>query len=100
MSKSRLTPEQWAEARRLRAEGATFAAIGAQLGISPSTIVNRARSEGWPPPASSVGGARRSSRPMPLPADTAAVRRALMHRLYALMGLSLEMTELRMQKQS
>jgi hypothetical protein len=36
--------------------------------------------------------------PGPLPADTAGARRALMHRLYSIMDISLEMTELRMQK--
>ena len=99
MSKSPLTPEQWVEARRLRSEGATFAAIAAGLGISASTITNRARNEGWPPPAGSVPRARPQARPSFLPADTADVRRGLMHRLYALLGLSLEMTELRMSKQ-
>ncbi len=43
MLKSLLTPEQWAEARRLRAEGATFAAIGKHFGISGQHHRHRAR---------------------------------------------------------
>ena len=65
MSKSRLTPEQWAEARRLRAAGATFAAIGKEFGVSASTIVNRARSEVWPSPAGATRG--KPSTPSPHP---------------------------------
>ena len=99
MSRSLLSPEQWAEARRLRAEGATFAAIGKELGISASTIVNRARSEGWPPPIGTTRRAKSRPKPAPLAADTAEARRCLMHRLYALMDYNLEMMELRMQKQ-
>jgi hypothetical protein len=99
MSKSPLTPEQWAEARRLRAEGATFAAIGRQLGVSPSTVVNRARNEGWPPRFGSVPRAAPRPKLGPLPAETAGARRGLMRRIYAIMDISLEMQELRMQKQ-
>ena len=99
MSKPRLTPEQWAQARRLRAAGATFAVIGKELGISASTIVNRARSEGWPSPAGTTRRCKPRPKPAPLPADTAQVRRSLMHRLYALLDYNLEMMELRMQKQ-
>jgi hypothetical protein len=87
-----LSPEQWAEARRLRVEGASYAAVGRQLGVSGDTIAKRAHREGWPAPA----GARTAPK---LPADTAAVRRRLMHRLYRVMDLKLELMELRMQKQ-
>ncbi len=99
MSRSRLSPEQWAQARRLRSEGAAYTAVAAQFGVGTSTVKNRARAEGWPSPVGAPSRTKRQPKPAPLPADTAAVRRALMHRLYALMGLSLEMTELRMQKQ-
>ena len=98
MTKSRLTPDQWAKARRLRAAGATFAVIGKEFGISASTIINRARSEVWPSPAGATRG-KPTLKSAPLPADTAEARRGLMHRLYALMDYNLEMMELRMQKQ-
>ena len=99
MFKPALTPEQWAEARRLRAEGATFAAIAGVLGVHASTLASRARSEGWPLPAGMTPRAKPRPKSQPLPADTAEARRGLMHRLYALMDHSLEMMELRMQKQ-
>ena len=40
---SKLSPEQWAEARCLRAGGATFPQIAARFGLSASTIRARAR---------------------------------------------------------
>ncbi len=50
MFKSLLTPEQWAEARRLRGEGATFAAIAKHLGLKKNSVASRAKREGWPSP--------------------------------------------------
>jgi len=44
---SPLTSEQWAEARRLRSEGATFVALGTQFGVTASAINRHARQEGW-----------------------------------------------------
>ena len=45
---AKYTPAQWAEARRLRAEGLTFRAIAKSLGFnSPATVSTRARKEGW-----------------------------------------------------
>jgi hypothetical protein len=103
MFTSSLSPEQWAEARRLRAEGATFATVGRQLGVSACTITKRAHKEDWPSPAGSPAGSRarakRSSKPSPLPADTADIRRGLARRLYTVMDLNLELMELRMHKQ-
>jgi hypothetical protein len=36
--KSLLTPEQWAEARRLRAEGASLDALAEQFGVTHSSM--------------------------------------------------------------
>jgi hypothetical protein len=98
MLKSLLTPEQWAEARRLRAEGATFAALGKHFGISGKTINHRAREEAWPSPPGSSAAANRKTKASP-GADTAAMRRVLARRVYRVMKLNLELMELRMQKQ-
>ena len=94
MFKSLLTPEQWAEARRLRGEGATFVAIGKQFAVDKNTIATRAKKEGWPSPAQ----ANRKSKAS-LPADTANVRRGLARRVYRVMDLNLSLMELRMEKQ-
>ena len=48
---SKLSPEQWAEARRMRADGATYDAIGGHFGVSPRTVASRSWREGWPLPA-------------------------------------------------
>jgi hypothetical protein len=94
MFKSPLSPEQWAEARRLRGEGATFAAIGKQFAVSHDAIAARARRESWPSPARANSKSKAS-----LPADPAAVRRGLARRVYRVMDLNLSLMELRMEKQ-
>jgi hypothetical protein len=99
MPKAPLAPEQWVEARRLRAEGLSFAAIAKQVGAGVSTIRHRAAREEWPAPRRTAQQATHRPPPAPLPADTAEVRSALVHRLYAVMDLSLQMTELRVQHQ-
>jgi hypothetical protein len=100
------SPEQWAEARRLRAEGASFAAIGKALGMVGPTISSRARREAWPrPPGATAPAARKPStasvrgQPSTLPADADEARGILIHRVYALSDLNLQLTELRMRKQ-
>jgi len=90
---SRLSPEQWAEARRLRAEGASCAAIAGRFGVNPSTIALRARRERWPSLVPGLPAAVRAS------AAAAAERRRLVQRLYSVMNLRLELMELRMQQQ-
>lgn len=45
---SKLTPEQWAEARRMWDDGEPTADIGAALGVTGSGIAWRARRDGWP----------------------------------------------------
>ncbi len=94
MFKSLLTPEQWAEARRLRGEGATFVAIGKQFAVDKNTIATRAKKEGWPSPSQTHSKSKAS-----LPADTANVRRGLARRVYRVMDLNLSLMELRMEKQ-
>src|SRR5688572_22308554 len=86
MFKSLLTPEQWAEARRLRSEGATFAALGKQFGIAVSTISHRARREGWPSPAGAPAQPDSKSKASP-PTDTTDMRRVLARRVYRVMNL-------------
>jgi hypothetical protein len=99
---SKLSPEQWAEARRLRAEGATFRDIAQRFDIGASTVANRARREGWPLPAAmpaSIGAAHPAGavrRPSPATAD---IRRRLALRLYSVIEFRIRMMELSMQKQ-
>jgi hypothetical protein len=95
---SPLTSEQWAEARRLRSEGATFVALGKQFGVTASAINCRARREGWSSPAGSSAQADSKSKASP-GADTTDMRRVLARRVYRVMNLNLELMELRMQKQ-
>jgi hypothetical protein len=98
MFNSLLTPEQWAEVRRLRAEGATYAALGKQFGINADSICKRARREGWlSAPGSPTTGSARSK--AAAPDDTTHMRRAIAQRVYRVMNLNLELMELRMQKQ-
>ena len=97
---ARYTPEQWAEARRLRAEGLTFTAIAERLGFkSASALGWRARKESWANPRNGGGAARKRAakrRPSPLTTD---IRRVLALRLYSLLDLRIRMMELQMKKQ-
>jgi hypothetical protein len=95
MFASRLTPEQWAEARRLRAEGTTLAAIGKQFGVNATSIAYRARREGWPAPPKPAG----KRNPLARRQVSADVRRRLTQRLYNIIDSKLELMELRMRKQ-
>jgi hypothetical protein len=99
---SKLSPEQWAEARRLRTEGAPFRDIAQRFDIGASTVANRARREGWPLPATmpaSIGAAHPAGavrRPSPATLD---IRRRLALRLYSVIEFRIRMMELSMQKQ-
>jgi hypothetical protein len=101
MFASRLTPEQWAEARRLRAEGTTLAVIGKHFGVNPTTIGHRARREGWPAPLKRAGAAASAGKWKPAGRSYASVdvRRRLTRRIYNIVDSKLELMELRMQKQ-
>lgn len=93
------TPEQWAEARRLRAEGLGFTAIARQVGFRKACAVStRAKREGWadnPRVGNAAPGKGAARRPSPATAD---IRRALAQRLYRLIDLDIRKLEMRMQK--
>ena len=95
------TPEQWAEARRLRAEGLGFSAIAKRLGFSNGKSVSwRAKKEGWadtPDAAAGNAAPRKAAGRRPSPA-TADILRALAQRLYRLIDLDIRKLEMRMQK--
>jgi hypothetical protein len=97
---SKLSPGQWAEARRLRAGGMTYEAVAQHFGICVSTVSGRARKEGWPLPA---GDARadgpRRTKAGPPPPGTAGIRGRLALRLYKVIEFRIRMMELRMMKQ-
>ena len=94
------SPEQWAEAKRLRTGGASFERIGVQVGIAASVISRRARKEGWPSsaptrPAPTAPRRARGGRASPA---TALIRSRLALRLYAVIECKIRMMELRMIK--
>ena len=94
-----LTPEQWAQARRLRDGGATFAAIAREIGAHESTIASRARLQGWPRPAGSLPAAPRGAGASHRTESIADIRRSVITRYYRVMNLNLELMELHMKKQ-
>jgi hypothetical protein len=96
---AKLSPEQWAEARRQRAEGASYVEIAARFGVTPGWIGQCARRQGWPSRGRTAGAkpARGKTRaPSPATADT---RRQLVHRFYRILDLEGRMMELRMTKE-
>jgi hypothetical protein len=95
---SKLSPEQWAEARRLRDGGMTYAAIAECVGIGASTVATRARDEGWPAPAGTGPAPPRTKAKSASP-DTAGTRIRLAQRLYKVIEVKIKMMELRMHKQ-
>jgi hypothetical protein len=107
---AKYTLAQWAEARRLRAEGLTFRVIAERVGFAQgSTVVRRASKEGWSSPADAAAAAAASPAPVrrspvppaagkrPSPA-TARSRRSLAMRLYGVFELEVRMKELSMKK--
>jgi hypothetical protein len=93
----RLTPEQWAEARRLRDDlGLPYVEIAASTGAGVRTILRRAKEEGW-------GKGRRGPASRKNAATFQALgvvaRRALVQRLYKAIDTKLKLMERRMQKQ-
>lgn len=94
---SKLSPEQWAEARRLRADGTVWVEIGAQLGLHETSVRKRARREGWSTPAEARGAPAGTPR-IASPA-TAGIRSRLAQRLYKVIECKIRMMELRMIKQ-
>jgi hypothetical protein len=94
---SKLSPEQWAEARRLRADGMTYEAIGARFGLKADAIARRAGKENWTQPADRPAGAGR--RAVAASPATAGIRSRLALRLYKVIEFRIRMMELRMLKQ-
>jgi hypothetical protein len=94
---SKLSPEQWAEARLLRAGGAIYPEIARRYGVTAPTIGNRARRECWPTPGDAQGGARAKAGAAS-PA-TAGIRGRLAQRLYKVIECKIKLMELRMTKQ-
>jgi Helix-turn-helix domain len=93
---SKLTPEQWAEAARMRAAGTSYAAIAHQFGVAPTTIQNHALCHGWP----GCGPPRPASlRKRSFVGATAGMRRKLVRRLYSAIDTKLSLMERRMQQQ-
>jgi hypothetical protein len=76
---SKLAPEQWAEARRLRAGGTPFADIAGRFAMSEVTIRRRAHREGWAEPAGAPASPRR--RTATVSAAVAGIRSRLALRL-------------------
>ena len=105
---AKYTPEQWADARRLRAEGLAFRTIAERVGfVRDSTVARRAAKEGWSSPAeASAAASRASSGRSPLPPAagkrpspaTVRSRRSLATLLYGVFELEIRMKELSMKK--
>jgi hypothetical protein len=100
MFKSKLTPAQWAEARRARAEGASFAALAARYGLRAQTICKRARAEGWlrPRPADASPAPAPRGTVRAASASAALARRALARRLYNLIDIRVRLLEQHLQR--
>jgi transposase-like protein len=94
---SKLSPEEWAEARRLRASGDTYSAIARRLGLSADTVRRRAQKEGWSSPPGAAAPARRPKPRKASPA-TAEVRAELSRRLFGVIASRTRMLELAMRR--
>jgi hypothetical protein len=93
---SKLNAEQWAEAARMRAAGASYEEIGQRFGILGSSVGKHAREHGWPGTASSRPVVPRKGTFM---AATAAVRRKLVRRVYRAIDTRLTLLERSMTQQ-
>ena len=98
---AKYTPEQWAEARRLRAQGLSFKAIAECLGFKiPATVSTRARKEGWwGSESTGVVAALAKGKARGASPATAPIRRVLALRLYTFVEFEIRMMELHMKKQ-
>jgi len=96
---AKYTLAQWAEARRLCADGQPFSRIAERLGfVSPGTISRRARNEGWLPVAGAKPAKARARGLRNLAPAAARSRSILVQRLYGFMDLELRTLELSMKK--
>jgi hypothetical protein len=96
---SKLSPAQWAEARRMRADGASYVGIGHHFGLHAASIGKRAKREGWASPASDATKRQARAGPASLSPGTAGIRARLAERLYRVIEFRIRMMELRMIKQ-
>jgi hypothetical protein len=94
---SKLSPEQWAEARRLRAAGESCTAIARRFGVTRSTVAGRARREAWPGPDGAYPAAPRAKARPASPA-TADIHAEVARRLFGVIAVRTRMMELSMQK--
>jgi hypothetical protein len=95
----RLTPEQWAEVRRLRDDpDLTNKDIAARMGVSSCAIEQFARRRGWPVRRAGPKGVPVAGRPT-FEALTVEARRSLIQRLYRAMDMKLKLMERRLEKQ-
>jgi hypothetical protein len=99
---SKLSPEQWAEARRQRAEGATYDALSARFGVRAAAIGKRARKEGWAWPGESgaAGAAAPRAKARSASPGTIDTRRRLARHLYGYLETRIKMMETNMQKKA
>jgi hypothetical protein len=88
--KSKLTPEQWAEAQQAYAEGASHAALAARYGLTADTIRKRALAKGWTGPA--------AKRARPASESAALARQGLAQRLYKLIDIRVRLLEQHLQR--
>jgi len=96
-ARSKLSPEQWAEAQRLRAGGAAWSEIAACFGLHPASMRRRAHQEAWFTPAEAVYAPSRRSGTAS--SSTAGIRSRLAQRLYKVIECNIKMMELRMTRQ-
>jgi hypothetical protein len=94
---SKLSPDQWGEARRLRAAGRSLAAIARHFGLKRNTVSQRARQEGWSSPADGPSAGRKTRARRASPA-TAEIRTELGRRLFGVIAVRTRMMELSMQQ--
>jgi len=95
----RLTPEQWAEVRRLRDDpDLTNKDIAGRMGVSSCAIEQYARRRGWPVRRPGPKGVPVAHRPT-FEALTLEARRNLIQRLYRAMDMKLKLMECRLEKQ-
>ncbi len=96
---SKLSPEQWAEARRMRADGASYVGIGHHFGLHAASVGKRAKREGWGSAASDAAKRPARARAVVGSPGTAGIRARLAERLYRVIEFRIRMMELRMMKQ-
>lgn len=98
MFASKLSPEEWAEARRLRAAGDSYTAIARRFGVNHSTIAGRARREAWPSPRGAAAPATPGARARRASPATADIHAEVARRLFGVIAARTRMMELSMQK--